>query len=124
MFFFEFPVVPDHIVFVRDQIGKALKDNACPDRLIQQVMLIFEELFMLIHDANPGRTVLAECAAEMGNPIHLVIKDNGRITDLTDLDRRLDSLRAYTLSGLLGKHSTRRLHLLALSYNHYALEIE
>ena len=124
MFFFEFPVVPDHIVFVRDQIGKAMKDNACPDRLIQQVMLIFEELFMLIHDANPGRTVLAECAAEMGNPIHLVIKDNGRITDLTDLDRRLDSLRAYTLSGLLGKHSTRRLHLLALSYNHYALEIE
>ena len=66
---------------------------------------------------------MAECAVGIGKSIHLISKDNGRIIDLTDTDRDISSLRAYTLSNLLEVHTVRRAHILALSYNRNALEI-
>ena len=120
---YEFSVLPDAVVTVRDQIGTAMKESGCPDRLINRTIVIFEELFMLIADRNPGRTVHAECAVEIGESIRLVTKDDGQILDLTDADSRVSSLRAYALSNMLGAHTTRRVHSLALSYNHNALEI-
>ena len=122
----EFRVTPDAIIRARDQIGDALKRCACPDRQINRTMLLFEELFMIVHECNPGRTVLAECTVEIGEVIRLITKDNGRIVDLTDSDRDLSSLRSlrsYTLSNLLEAYTTQRVHMLALSYNRNALEI-
>jgi len=121
---FEFRAAPDSIVNTRDQIGELLRKNACPDRQVNRAMLLFEELFMLIHDCNPGRTVLAECAVEIGEAIRMVTKDDGRIVDLTDTDRDVGSLRAYALSNLMQAHAARRVHMLALSYNRNALEIQ
>ena len=86
-------------------------------------MLVFEELFMLIYECNPGKTVLAECAVEISDVVRLITKDNGRIIDMTDTNRDVSSLRAYTLSNLLEAHATQRVHMLALSYNRNALEI-
>ena len=120
---FEFRVTPETIVGVRDRIGAALRENDCPPRQVNRAMLLFEELFMLIFEWNPGKTVLAECALEIGPSIRLITKDNGRIIDPTDTDRAVDSFRSYILSGLLEAHTVRRAHLLALSYNHNALEI-
>ena len=120
---FEFRVLPETVTKVRDELGAVLKENACPDRQINRAMLLFEELFMLIYDCNPGKSVLAECAVEIGDTIRLVTKDNGRIVDLTDIDRDVSSLRSYTFSNLLEAHTTRRIHFLALSYNHNTLEI-
>ena len=120
---FEFCVLPDTVTYVRDQIGSAMRESSCSDRLISRSMLIFEELFMLIYDCNPGKTVLAECAVEIGESIRLITKDDGQILDLTDTDQNVISLRSYTLSNMLESHTTRRVHSLALSYNHNALEI-
>lgn len=120
---FEFQAAPDSIVKARDRIGEALKASGCPDRQVNRAMLLFEELFMLVHDCNPGRTVLAECAVEIGGVIRMITKDDGRIIDLTDSDRDVGSLRAYTLSNLLEAQTARRVHMLALSYNRNALEI-
>lgn len=120
---FEFKVTPGTITQVRDEIGARLKDCSCSERQINRTMLIFEELFMLIYENNPGRTVLAECAVETGDAIRLITKDNGRIIDLTDTDRDISSLRSYVFSSLLEAHTTRRIHYLALSYNHTVLEI-
>ena len=121
---YEFRVVPDQVMKMRDQLGEALRENGCPDRQVNRAMLLFEELFMLIYECNPGKKVLAECAAEIGDPVRLTTKDNGRIIDLTDTDRDVSSLRSYTLSSLLEAHTTRRVHFLALSYNHNVLEIK
>ena len=121
---FEFPVKPENVVAVRDQIGEALKENACPERQTKRTMLLFEELFMLIYDNNPGRTVLAECAVEIGDTVRVITKDNGRILDLTDTDSSVTSLRSYTLSSLLEAHTIRRGHFLALSYNRNVLIIK
>ena len=121
---YEFPVKPENVVAVRDEIGEALKENACPERQAKRTMLLFEELFMLIYDSNPGRTVLAECAVEIGDTVRMITKDNGRIIDLTDTDRHVSSLRSYTLSSLLEAHTVRRGHFLALSYNRNVLIIK
>ena len=121
---FEFTVQPDTVVQVRDRIGAALKESACPEAQVNRTMLLFEELFMLIYDCNPGRTVLAECAVDIGDSIRMITKDNGRIVDLTDTDRDVSSLRAYTLSSLLEAKTTQRGHYLALSYNRNVLVIK
>ena len=120
---YQFHALPEEITKIRDRIGQELKDSGCPDRLANRVMLIFEELFMLINDCNPGKTVHAECAVEIGKSIRLITKDDGRIVDLVDTDQHVDSLRAYALSNMIEVHVTRRVHSLALSYNHNALEI-
>ena len=120
---YEVQVLPENIVGVRDAIGVALKDAGRDNRLVNRVMLTFEELFMLVYDCNPGKTVLAECTVEIGDAIRLTAKDDGRIMDLTDIDRDITSLRAYTLSNLLEAHTVQRVHALALSYNRNALEI-
>ena len=121
---FEFQVLPDKIVRVRDEIGEAMKANGCPPRQIDQTMLIFEELFMLIYDNNPGRVILAECMAEIGETVRLITKDDGKIIDLTDADRHITSLRSYVLSNLLGAHTAKRVHCLTLSFNRNVLEIK
>ncbi len=120
---FEFPVSPGAVTQTRDQIGNALRENACPERQINRAMLLFEELFMLVRERNPGRTVLAECVVELGGAVRLITKDNGRIVNLTDTDQDVGSLRAYTLSNLLEAHTTQRVHMLALSYNRNVIEI-
>ena len=120
---FEFRVRPDAITNIRDQIGQALKENGCSERLINRSMFIFEELFMLIHDCNTGKKVYAECAVEIGESVRLITKDDGQIVDLTETDRDVTSLRSYALSNMLESHTTRRVHSLVLSYNHNALEI-
>ena len=86
-------------------------------------MVIFEEMFMLIYDCNSGKKVHAECTVEIGETIRLTSKDDGRVLDLTDTDRQVTSLRSYTISNMLEKYTTRRVHSLALSYNHSVLEI-
>ena len=120
---FQFCVSPEAIINVRDQIAQAMKEDDCSNRLINRTLFIFEELFMLIYDCNPGKTVHAECAVEIGEAIRLITKDDGRIVNLTDKDYHVVSLRAYALSNMLKSHTTRCVHSLALSYNHNALEI-
>jgi len=120
---YEFRVQPAAITAVRDQIGEALRDYGCSERLISRTSFVFEELFMLIYDSNPKKKVKAECMVEIGESIRLITKDDGRIVDLLDTDQRVVSLRAYALSNMIETHTTRRVHSLALSFNHNALEM-
>ena len=120
---FEFCVLPETITNVRDKIGITMKESGCSDRLMNRTMFIFEELFMLIYDCNPAKTVYAECTVELGESVRLITKDDGQIVDLTDTDHHVVSLRSFALSNMIESHTTRRVHSLALSYNHNVLEI-
>ena len=100
-----------------------MKESGCSDQLMNRTMFIFEELFMLIYDCNPAKTVYAECTVELGESVRLITKDDGQIVDLTDTDHHVVSLRSFTLSNMIESHTTLRVHSLALSYNHNALEI-
>ena len=56
---YEFEVRPDLITATRDRIGETLKDNGQNSSTANRVMILIEELFMLVYDLNPGKTVLA-----------------------------------------------------------------
>ena len=120
---YEFTILPEKVIAVRDQIGVAMQENGCSAHLMDTAMVVFEELFMLIYDCNQGKKVHAECTVELGEVIRLISKDDGRIVDLTDTNQQVRSLRSYALSQMLESHTRMRIHSLALSYNHNALEI-
>ncbi|SEF94134.1 Na+-driven multidrug efflux pump [Butyrivibrio sp. Su6] len=121
---YEFEVRPELITATRDQIGRTLKDNGQSSSTVNRVMVLFEELFMLVYDLNPGKTVLAECIVEVGNNVHIITKDNGVYYDLTDTDHKVDSFRSFVVSGLTEKLVYKKINFASLSFNRNAFEIE
>lgn len=121
---YEFEVRPELITATRDQIGNTLKDNGQSSSTVNRVMVLFEELFMLVYDLNPGKTVLAECIVEVGNNVHIITKDNGVYYDLTDTDHKVDSFRSFVVSGFTEKLVYKKINFTSLSFNRNAFEIE
>ena len=121
---YEFEVVPEQIVMLRDEIGEKLRKCGYSAGTVNRTMLLFEELFMLIYDHNPGRKVLAECSVELGDKVRLIAKDDGNMLDLTDTDLEVSSLRSYIVSTLVGNLTEKRVRFVTLSFNRNALEIK
>ncbi len=121
---YEFEVRPDLITATRDQIGKTLKDRGRSSSTVNRVMVLFEELFMLVYDLNPGKTVLAECIVESGDRVHIITKDNGVYYDLTNPDLQVESFRSFVVSSLTENLTRNRINLVSLSFNRNAFEID
>lgn len=121
---YEFEVRPDMIIATRNQIEENLKNTGRSNSTINRAMLLFEELFMLIYDLNPGKTVLAECIIEVGDRVHIITKDNGVYYDLTDPNLQVESLRSFVVSSLTEKLTRNKVNLVSLSFNRNAFEIE
>ena len=121
---YEFEVRPELITATRDQIGETLKNNGRSNITVNRVMMLFEELFMLVYDLNPEKTVLAECIVEAGDRVHIITKDNGIYYDLTDPDRQIGSFRSFVVSSLNEKLTRNRVNLASLSFNRNAFEID
>ncbi len=120
---YEFEVAPVSVVTTRDRIGETLTENGYPGGTVHKTMLLFEEVFMTIYERNDGRRVRAECSVEMGERVRLITKDDGTLFDLTNVDRKVDSLREYVVSMVIGSYVQKRVHFLALSFNRNSLEI-
>ncbi|WP_028234504.1 MATE family efflux transporter [Pseudobutyrivibrio sp. MD2005] len=121
---YEFEVTPEVIVAIRDKIGDTLIESGQSDGTVNRVMILFEELFMLIYDLNPEKTVLAECIVESGNRVRIITKDDGIYYDLTDRDQKIESLRSFIVSEITEKLTRKRINLISLSFNRNAFEIE
>ena len=122
--FYELEVKEDNIISVRDCLEKELKQENYSLKTINRVMLLVEETLMMISDNNPGRTVLAECSLIIGEHLTLIIKDDGKIFDMTQNDMEVSSLRSYVMSNLIGSFSVKKMHFLTLSYNRNVFEIK
>ncbi len=80
--------------------------------------LVFEELFMLIYEKNPGRSRQAECAVLIeGGRIRMISRDTGCKVDLSDPDMEIDSLRSYVISSVTNQISSQKNHLVTMSFN-------
>ena len=121
---YEFSVTPELVAAVRDQLAEMLRQNGCSGRTVNRAALLFEELFMDIRDHNGGKTVLAECAVEMGEHVRMIVKDDGILFDQTDVDREVDSLRGYVISGMITSFARNRIHFRTLSFNRSVYMIE
>ena len=88
-----------------------------------RVTLLFEELFMMIYEKNPGMVVLAECFIKPGEKIYMTTKDNGVLFDPTDSDLEVSSLRSYVLSSIMSRYESRKTHILTLRFNRNAFDV-
>ena len=90
---------PENLVKYRDIIGKKLKDASVDDAGIVKAMLLLEELGMTVYESNAGRKVYMEISLQvLQGEFLLVIKDDGKLMDLTDLERSVTGLRAYLVN--------------------------
>lgn len=124
-FLFDFEAIPDRIAAVREEVRRLLEEFRFSSSGVNRLLLVFEELFMMIHDQNAGRRVFCECSLLVeGTHLKLVSWDDGKLFDLTQTDRKPDSLRAYVVSRVLSGSANSGRNLVALSFNRNLFEIE
>ena len=110
---------PENLVKYRDIIGKKLKDASVDDAGIVKAMLLLEELGMTVYESNAGRKVYMEVSLQvLQGEFLLVIKDDGKLMDLTDLERSVTGLRAY-LVNMFMKVQRDKHYLLTTSCNRH-----
>ena len=122
---YSFDVEEQSIMETRDLIGNAVEDLGFDERTVNRTMLVFEELFMLIYEKNPGVKVQAECALLIDdNHIRIISRDTGTKVDIADPDMMVDTLRSYVISNVTNKISSQKYHLVTMSFNRNMIELE
>ena len=115
----------DSVLETRDRLGEDLEKLGFDERSVMRSQLVFEELFMLIYEKNPGRNIQAECAVVIeGGRIRMISRDTGCKVDLSDPDMEIDSLRSYVISSVTNQISSQKHHLVTMSFNRNMIELE
>ena len=118
-------VSPSAITDTRDSIGEALQKRGCSDRTVNLVMLLFEEMFMLIREKNPGSEIRGECALILeGESVNMIVRDTGVKFDLSDADMAVSSLSSYLVSTIAERVTSQKQHLVTMSFNRNVFELK
>ena len=121
---YDFEAKPDDIVDIRNRIEEEFIKLGYKLHDIMKPLLMFEEMFMMIHDANEPEIIDCECSVNIGTDrVRITGWDNGKKTDISDEDMSIRSLREYAMSILIqnGDYSGR--YLLTMSFNRNMIEI-
>jgi len=88
------------------------------DRRAFGMALVAEEVVLVIAEANAGRKVRVELTVDSSDPgrPRLIVRDDGRIFDLTDPDQNLRSMSAYVLTRVVSV-KTERINLTTAGHN-------
>lgn len=79
--------------------------------------LMVEEGFLLVKERNPAsRRILGEATLDLTDGVRLTLRDDGRLFDLTDVDQKVSSLRAYLVASVMGEHPVR-VNLVSAGFN-------
>lgn len=99
------------IVRVRDEVERFLSERDVPAATIGRIMLLVEECAMALLDNNgkKARKIVAEGSFHVEpESVRVVIRDTGRICDITDDDARVSGLRSFVIAGMMRQYSDRR----------------
>lgn len=110
---------PENIKSVVEQAEKFLLEHGIDKKNINRVLFTIEEYGMLILDSNPGKKILAEYTLliKSNDNVELIVRDDGKINDITKSDSKIDSLRNYVFSLAVPKIFGKRNHITAISIN-------
>ena len=105
-----FRPVAERIVEVRDAAERFLLGHGVSGEIVPKVMLLVEECAMTVLDDNGGsRGLLAEISFIVApDETRMVMRDTGKLRDITDDDARVSSLRSFVISGLMRSQENRR----------------
>ena len=114
---YELKLCPEEIAELQKIIRGDLKSEGVGEALIERILLILEETFMVVSEKNTGKNVLADCTLMINdNDITLITRDNGMIFDITDPDIPVHSFREYVTSRLM-TGSQKNSYLTTTSFN-------
>ncbi len=109
----------------RDVIGKALEKRGWSARTVNLTMLLFEEMFTLIREKNPGVNVQGECALiQEEENLRMIIRDTGIQFNPADTDMTVSSLSSYVVSTVAERITSERQHLVTMSFNRNVFEFK
>ena len=105
-----FRPVAERIVEVRDAAERFLLGKGVSGETVRKIMLLVEECAMTVADDNDRRKgVLSEVSFVVSDEeTRMVVRDTGKLRDITDSDARVSSLRSFVISGLMRSYENRR----------------
>lgn len=112
-----FRTTDSEIVAARDKLKSFLTANRIGTKTANRAMLMVEECGRTIQFVNNGRSVLSEytaCIEEDG--IRLIIRSNGKIFDISDVDMEVLDLSSYFVSNLISECQNIR-YMVTISFN-------
>ena len=100
---FDVMLTSENVMKLRDDVEKLLTVSSVPSDVINKVMLLIEETGMMIIEFNKGGKIFAEYTIEISDDkqVKIIIRDNGKIFNITDEDMKITSFRSYFLAGLM-----------------------
>lgn len=116
-----FVPVAERIVEIRDAAERFLLGQGVLRETVSKIMLLVEECAMTVADDNGGRrVVLSEVSLSVSaDETCVILRDTGRLRDITDGDARVSSLRSFVVSGLMRSYEDRR-YLMTIGCNRAA----
>ena len=105
---FDLELTPKEICATSAEIEDYLRASGVEGRRSSKAALLVEEALMVVRDRNAGRRIRAEATVDLNEGLVLVLRDDGVIFDITDVDARISSLRSYLVSNLMTAIPNRR----------------
>lgn len=119
---FDYPMTPAAIVSLRDQVAKSLTIEGVSPNIRMKAMLLIEEMNMAFIEKNKGKTHYGECSLlAKENSVSLILKNSGKLLDMTNLEMSVSNLRAYMVTSLM-VYQEKRAYVLTTSYNRHVFE--
>lgn len=119
IFIYSFPLSITNSVEASKTAGQLLKENGYSQRLQTLVGMYIEDLLLLIMQKNEGsrKKVIAECTLILEEAgVRLILRDTGKIFDITDHDARPDSIQQYLVANMMNALETKT-YLITTGYN-------
>jgi len=100
---------------------ECLRNEGVEDKLISRIRLLLYEMVIRIAEENAGNAVDGECGLMISeNEVRLLLRDDGKLFDLTDSDSAPVSMNAFLLSRMMAGIRFRD-NMLAASLNRSSL---
>jgi len=120
---YEYPITIEEIVRVRDAAEAELKKRGASADVINKVQLAIEEVSVMTKDQNDKLVYGETCMIFRDGGVELIIRDSGKIRDLSDTDTPVTSLRSITLSNIAKAYPYTR-HINASNTNRMTYRFE
>lgn len=105
---FDLVLDPAQICATSAAVGAYLEGRGIDAVRSGKAALLVEEALMVVREHNDGKQVLAEVTVDLNDGVVLILRDDGELFDLTDVDAKISSLRSYLVSNLMTVLPNRR----------------
>lgn len=111
------------IMEMRDLAEEFLKENHIKKSIILRVLLLIEECGMATIAENRGKKIIAEYSLMITrHRIKLIMRDSGKIFDITKTDTEIKDISTYAVSSLMETYEDKK-YVTTIQFNRSVLSI-